>query len=381
VSISARALNRATLGRQLLLERQSLAVDDAVRRVVALQAQHPASPYLALWNRLEDVDAAELDAAYASYAVVRSTLLRVTMHAVHADDYPRFREAMEPTLRGARLRDRRFTSSGLRPEDADALLPDLLDFAASPRSIAECKAWLEERWGARTDHGVWQMLRQYAPFWHAAAGPPWSFETERSYVAASTRPTLADPDASEAALQTLIKRYLSGFGPASMPDMAQFAMVLRSRAKAAVQVLGDELEQLEGPAGTRLYDIPGAPLPDEETPAPPRLLPMWDNTLLAYVDRSRVIPEPYRKLVIRINGDTLPTLLVDGYVAGVWRTVDDGIEATAFHPLSEDVWEGLAAEARNLLAFLADRDPAPFRRYDHWWKKLPEFEPRLLPGD
>jgi hypothetical protein len=225
------------------------------------------------------------------------------------------------------------------------------------------------------------MLRQYAPLWHVPAGPPWSFETERNYLAPSGRPTLAAAGASEAALQTLIKRYLSGFGPASMPDMAQFALVQRSRVKAALQALGDELVQLSGPNGAVLYDLPGAPLPSEETPTPPRLLGMWDNVLLAYVDRTRVIPEPYRKLVIRINGDTLPTLLIDGYVAGVWRVVEGGIEATAFHPLSEDTWQALAVEARNLLAFLASRDAAPYRRYDHWWKKLPEGEMHILPGE
>jgi hypothetical protein len=378
MSISARARNRATLDRQLLLGRQSLSVEEAVRRVVALQAQQPASPYLALWNRLADFDAAELDAAYASYALVRSTLLRVTMHAVHADDYPWFREAMEPTLRGSRLRDRRYIACGLTPEDADALLPDLLDFAAQPRSAAECEAWFVERLGSAEYPSAWRMLRQYARLWHTPNGAPWSFEPRRGYIAANARPMLPGPDSPEAALRTLIKRYLSGFGPASMPDMAQFAMVLRSRVKSAVQVLGDELERLEGPNGVVLYDLPGAPLPSEETPAPPRLLPMWDNILLAYVDRTRVIPEPYRKLVIRINGDTLPTRLVDGYVAGVWRTVDDGIEATAFHPLSKETWEVLAAEARQLLAFLADRDPAPYRRYDHWWNKLPAGETRIL---
>jgi hypothetical protein len=182
-------------------------------------------------------------------------------------------------------------------------------------------------------------------------------------------------------VQTLIKRYLEGFGPASMPDMAQFALVQRSRVKAALWALGDELVQLPGPNGVVLYDLPGAPLPDEETPAPPRLLGMWDNILLAYVDRTRVIPEPYRKLVIRINGDFLPALLVDGYVAGVWRVVDGFIEATAFHPLPDDTWQALATEARNLLAFLAARDPAPYRRYDHWWNKLPDGETRMLPND
>lgn len=381
MTLCARALNRATLDRQLLLERQSLPVEVAVQRVVALQAQQPASPYLALWNRLEDFDAAELDAAYASYAVVRSTLLRITMHAVHFSDYRSFREAMEPTLRGSRLRDRRFTACGLTPDDADALLPDLLDFAAQPRSAAECEAWWIERLGSAEHPSAWRMLRQYAPLWHTPNGAPWSFEPQRGYIAAKALPVLSEPDSPETALQTLIKRYLAGFGPASMPDMAQFATVQRSRVRAALQKLGDELEQLEGPNGVTLYDLPGLPLPDAATPAPPRLLGMWDNILFAYADRTRVIPEPYRKLVIRINGDSLPTLLVDGYVAGVWRVVDSGIEATAFHPLADTTWQALAAEAHNLLAFLADRDPTPYRRYDHWWQKLPEFESRLLPGD
>src|SRR3712207_7710489 len=107
---------------------------------------------------------------------------------------------------------------------------------------------------------------------------------------------------------------------------------------------------------------------------------MWDSVLLAYADRGRVIPAGHRKLVTRNNGDVLPTLLVDGYVAGVWRPVDGGIEATAFDPLSEQAWHGLAAEARALVAFLADREPAVYRRYAHWWAKLPPAEVRVLPG-
>jgi Winged helix DNA-binding domain len=107
---------------------------------------------------------------------------------------------------------------------------------------------------------------------------------------------------------------------------------------------------------------------------------MWDSILLAYFDRGRVIPPSYRRLVTRQNGDVLPTLLVDGYVAGVWRPVSGGIEATAFHRLSDQAWTGLAAEAGALLAFLADRDPGVYRRYGHWWAKLPSAEVRLLPG-
>lgn len=107
---------------------------------------------------------------------------------------------------------------------------------------------------------------------------------------------------------------------------------------------------------------------------------MWDSILLAYADRGRAIPPAYRRAVIRNNGDVLPTLLVDGYVAGVWRPVDGGIEATAFHELAPAVWDGLAAEARSLTALLADRDPRPYSRYDHWWAKLSGAQVRVLPG-
>jgi hypothetical protein len=107
---------------------------------------------------------------------------------------------------------------------------------------------------------------------------------------------------------------------------------------------------------------------------------MWDSTLLAYADRSRVIPPDYRRLVTRNNGDVLPTLLVDGHVAGVWRPVEDGIEATAFHQLPRKAWTGLAEEAEALTSFLAGRDPMVYRRYTHWWSKLPSAETRVLPG-
>jgi len=382
--ITERELNRATLARQLLLDRAPLSVTDAMRRVMALQAQQPASAYLALWNRMADFDPAELDEAFASHRVVRAQLMRVTMHAVHAQDHQVFREAMEPTLRASRLGDPRFRASGLTAEDADGLMSGLLDFADQPRSGPECEAWLAGRLGAPMPPLAWRMLRQYAPLWHAPTDGPWLFGS-RAYVAARPRPVLADPDVSDLALQTLVRRYLEGFGPASIADMAQFAMVQRARVKAAVQALGGSLQQWEGPGGTVLYDVPGAPLPAGDTPAPPRLMAMWDSTLMAYTDRSRVTPPGYRKLVRRMNGDVLPTLLVDGYVSGVWRAVQDGIEATAFHALDGFAWEGLAAEARALVPLLADREPGVYGRYHHWWAKLagaelPDAETRLLSG-
>jgi len=378
--ITARGLNRSTLGRQMLLRRESLGIVGALRRVVALQAQQAASPYLALWNRLAGFDPADLDAAFADGTVVKSNMVRMTLHAILADDYQAFREATEPSLRAARLRDDRFIASGLTVEDADALVPEMQAFAGQPRTATEMVAWLEQRLGGPPHPGAWWGLRQYGPLLRAPSGGPWSFGTRTSYVAPRTRPVLADPDVSAASLQTLVLRYLEGFGPASEADVAQFAMVQRARARQALQALAGDLERLEGPNGEELFDIPGAPRPDENTPAPPRLMAMWDSILLAYSDRRRVIPPDYRKLVIRSNGDVLPALLVDGYVAGVWRSVEGGIEATAFHCLPDDVWERLAAEARSLVVFLAGREPEVYRRYNHWWSKLPSAGTRLLPG-
>jgi len=227
--ITARGLNRATLGRQQLLRRESFGVADAVRRVVALQAQQAASPYLALWNRVIDFDPAELDDAFAAPEVVNATLMRITLHAVHAADYRPFREAMEPTLRAVAHRSGRFTSSGVTVADADALVRDLIEHADRPRTAAEMEAWLEHRFGAAPSPRVWPGLRGYAPMVHAPTQSPWSFGARPSFVAARTKPVLADPDASAAGLRMLVKRYLEGFGPASVADLAQFALVQRAR--------------------------------------------------------------------------------------------------------------------------------------------------------
>lgn len=373
--VTARQLNRATLQRQLLLRRAPLTAAEAVRRVVAVQAQEAASPYVALWNRVAGFDPAELDAAYAEHTVVKGSLMRVTLHAVHAEDYPVFHSALQGVLREARLGDKRFAVAGLSVAEADALVPELLAFAAQPRTNAEFEALLDERIGVRPRPGVWWALRSSVPMVHAPTGGPWSFGPRPSYVAARAAPATDPPPQC---LGRLIRRYLEGFGPASVPDIAQFLMLGRAAVRTAITTLGDTLCQLEGPAGV-VYDVPGGTVPAEDTPAPPRLLAMWDSILLAYSDRTRIIPPAHRSLVIRVNGDSLPTLLVDGAVAGVWRPVEGGIEATAFEPLTEADWAGLATEAAALVAFLSARDPAAYRRYAHWWARLPPGDTRLLP--
>ncbi len=168
--LTAGELNRATLARQLLLDRSALSVADAVRRVVALQAQQPASPYVALWNRLAGFDPAGLDAAFAGHQVVRAQLMRITMHAVCAEDHQAFRQAMEPTLRASRLGDPRFTACGLTLGEADVLTGGLLDFAGQPRTNAECEAWLADRLGAPMPPLAWRMLRN--PGARAVPGRP-----------------------------------------------------------------------------------------------------------------------------------------------------------------------------------------------------------------
>ncbi|KUN87189.1 winged helix DNA-binding domain-containing protein [Streptomyces griseoruber] len=378
--LTAGELNRATLARQLLLRREALAVPDAVRRVVALQAQHPASPYLALWNRVAHFRPDDLDEAFASRTVVKATLMRITLHAVHADDHRAFRGAMQQTLYGSRL-GARFAVSGLTPADADRIVPDLLDFTRRQRTAAEIETWLAERLGAERKAAAWWGLKAYAPLLHAPAGAPWSFGARASFVAAPPGPPLSGRTPEPDSLRALILRYLAAFGPASVADIAQFALVQRAPVREALDTLDDgRLVRLTGTDGSLLLDVPGAPRPPADTPAPPRLLPMWDSILLAYADRSRVIPPEYRRLVTRVNGDVLPTLLVDGRVAGVWRPTAAGVEASAFHPLPAEVWEALSAEARSLAALLAGRgDPDVYARHTHWWTKLPPAaETRLL---
>ncbi len=391
MTLTPRALNRATLARQLLLARVAApgpdGVAETVRRVTALQAQHPASPYVALWNRVDGFAAADLDAAYSRRQVLRSTLMRITLHAVHSGDHHAFRTAMQPTLRAARLNDRRFTSTGFTAEEADALVPDLLALVAEPRRGEDVVAWIDER---HPGHGkiAWWALRHYGPFVHAPTDAPWSFGPRASWLPApghDGEPDHVGPGPDDA-LPWLVRRYLEGFGPASVADVGQFLLVHRPRVRAAVAALGDALETLDGPDGTTLHDVPGAPRPAEDAPAPPRLLGMWDEVLLAHADRSRLVPPAYRKLVTQVNGDVLPAILVDGYVAGVWRTVDgpDGaplVEARAFEPLGADAWSALAGEAASLLTMLGPRDPHPYRRYDRWWDRLPEAaELRRLPA-
>lgn len=373
--LSARALNRTTLLRQGLIERQPVDAVEGVRRAVALQAQEPPSPYVALWNRIDGFEADDLSRAFSTGAVIKASLMRITLHAVTADDYPAFHRAMRGSLRASRVNDRRFESAGLVPEHADELIPALVEFGSESRTKADIDAFLADLVDGEPEPQLWWALRTYAPLAHAPVDEPWSFGRRPEYRS-SPRPW---PEADlDAALEHLVLRYLEGFGPAGHDDVAQFTLLRRSVVSETLQRLGDRVVTLEAEGGRTVWDVPDAPVADESVDAPPRLLGMWDSILFAYRDRTRVIPERWRKAIIRSNGDSLPTVLVDGNVAGVWRLLDGQIEVTAFEKLNEPTWTAIEEEAVALLQFLMKRDPTTYTRYHRWWNDLPEGEVRLV---
>lgn len=377
MGLTNRQLNRATLDRQHLLERVDDPVPDVVRRIVALQAQEPPSPYVALWNRIAGFRPADLDEAFRGHQIVKATLMRVTLHAVHSADYPMFHRAMLSTLHGARFNDRRFRDTGVTQEEAELIAVRVAEFAAEARTKDEIEALVSEHVGSpEAASWVWWALRQAGAFWHAPSDDPWSFGRRPTYLAARSY-ELGDEEIEP--IQIFFRRYLEGFGPASPNDLAQFALLRLSVIRPALEEMTG-LVEMEGPDGRPLLDVEDGSIPDEDTPSPPRLMAMWDSTLLAFKDRSRIIPEEYRRQVIQRNGDVLPTVLVDGYVAGVWRPTDDGIEVTAFHRLDEEAWGGLDEEARLALSAFVERDPTLYRRYGRWWKDLTGAEVRVIGG-
>lgn len=377
------ALNRATLARQLLLSRAPLDPMAAVAKLVGLQAQEPASPYVALWTRLAGFDPARLDAAIADRELVKGTIMRTTLHLVAATDHPTFWLAHEPTLRSTRLQATGLAALGVDDARVSAVAERALAHADRPRTNAEMTAHLADDVldGVPGGRDWWWVLRGMVAFVHAPEpGAPWSFGRRPAHVAARSwleaDPTgqpvspAAAPDADNS-LDALVLRYLAGFGPATVGDVAQFTRIERGRVRASVARLAPRLDHLVDTAGRALVDLPGAPRPDAETPAPVRFLPMWDSVLLAYEDRSRLVPPALRARIIRNNGDVLATFLVDGLVAGVWRAEGDSaatrVRWHAFGRLPRGVRAELDAEADSLAAFLAPREPEVYRRYRRWW--------------
>jgi hypothetical protein len=362
-----KALTYETMVRQGLSSRRRVGVTDTVRSVLALQAQEPAAPYLALWNRIDRFDANDLDQALANGEIVKASLFRFTLHAVNAGDIAWVRAAMQSRMRDAGYYDF-LDGIGLTAERVDDLLARLSKLMAEPQGSADIEKVLSELVPEAGDPArLWSALRVVG-FRNAPTTDPWSFGRRPAFLPC----TVAAYD-ERAATAELVRRYLAAFGPATVVDMSQFTILKRSALREIVESMADVIN-FPGPDGAQLVDVNGGePRPEAEmAPLPPRLLGMWDSVLLAYADRSRVIPDEHRPHVIRRNGDVLPTVLVEGLVRGVWRASSDAIEVRALEPLDDATMNALDAEARDLRRLLAEREPAVFSRFGRWWDQLPD---------
>jgi Winged helix DNA-binding domain len=338
--LTLRELNRATLARQLLLERKRLGPAAVIERLVGMQAQWPPAPYVGIWTRTTSFRREALERLLVNASVVKATVMRQTLHLVTRRDYALMRAAMSET---------NFPSQS---ETAKRLAPAMRTLAAAgPVTRQEALAHLEQKHGLSGVNArrAWGVARVRAHVLHHHETALWGARPSGRFVAIE-EPEEHDPLAARA---EIFRRYLAAFGPASRRDIVAWSMMHVPEIQRAVDRL-EPLRRFRDEQGRELLDVPRAPLPDGDTPAPVRFLPKWDNVLLAWADRTRVLPEQHRKKVIRMNGDVAQTFLVDGFVAGTWRVDDGHVVVEPFAALSRSVKRELADETGRLEAFLAD---------------------------
>jgi hypothetical protein len=341
--LTLKELNRATLARQLLLERKKIGVLPAIERIAGMQAQWPPSPYVGLWSRVAAFKRESLERAVRSGDVVKPTVMRGTLHLVTARDYPMFWWA---------LRD-------MPTWYDDTHLAQALKALAGARRLAEQEplthkaglAYLEHEHGHADElerRRIFHAVRRHAHLLHAPESALWSGRPLGVFH------PYPEPEPMDvlAARTELVRRYLGAFGPATRADIADWSGLRVTDFAAALDAL-EPLRRFRDENGRELLDVPRAPLPAADTPAPVRFLPKWDNTLLAHADRRRVLPEELRRTVIAKNGDVTQTFLVDGIVAGSWSVDKKGNVAIApFAPLPRVARRAVEDEAAHLEAWL-----------------------------
>jgi uncharacterized protein YcaQ len=336
--LTQRELNRALLARQLLLERASLTPVRALERVAGLQAQDPRAPYIGLWSRVAGFRREHLTSALHRRTAIKATLMRATIHLVSARDYSFFLPAILPMLRGYW---RRYATSRGYAYDPDELVARAREHTREPRSGRELKE-------ALGGEGPWWRLRFHEPFVHVPQADEWAFGRQPRYMAAEhwvQRPFATAEDGTE----HLVRRYLAGFGPASAQDVAAWSGVPMSMLRPTLAAL--KLRRFLDERGRVLLDVPRAPLPPADTPAPPRLLAPFDNAVLSHADRTRIVSDEHRQRIIRA-GIVDPVFLVDGLVAGRWRLAKKGVVLDPFEPLPRRVQRELREEADALQKWL-----------------------------
>ena len=340
--LTRRALNRALLERQLLLRRRRLGAAEAIERLVGMQAQVPNAPYVGLWTRLDGYRPDELARMIERGDALRGPLFRATLHLVTARDWTELRSLVQPVL------ERSFRSTAFARNldgiDLDAVLAAggaLLE--ERPRTRAELGRLLGERWPDRDAGSLACAITYLVPLVQAPPRGVWGHAGQAAWTPAKARPE-APPSPDE-----LILRYLRAFGPATAADVRTWSGLTGLREP--IERLRPQLRTFRDEQGRELLDVHGAPLPDPETPAPPRFLPDYDNVLLGHADRTRVMDGRGRAVI------GMPTVLVDGFVAATWKLDLTARSATLvvepFEPLAPRDREAVTAEAGRLLAFAA----------------------------
>ena len=343
-TLTLKELNRATLARQLLLERKRLDPAAAIERLAGMQAQWPPSPYVGLWSRLTGFKRETLEQAVLRGDVVKPTVMRGTLHLVTARDYPMFWTAL----------------SDMPTWYDETHLAHALEAAPGARKLAEQAplthkdglAYLETEHGHADERDAAADLPRRAPARAPAARRP-SRRSGRARPLGLFHPH-PEPEPMDvlAARTELVRRYLAAFGPATRADIADWSGLRIGDFAPALEKL-EPLRRFQDENGRELLDLPRAPLPSADTPAPVRFLPKWDNTLLAHADRRRVLPEELRKTVIAKNGDVTQTFLVDGVVAGSWSADKKGkVTLVPFAPLPRVARREVEDEAARLEAWL-----------------------------
>ena len=343
-ALSQRDLNRATLARQYLLERAPARAVDAIEHLAGMQSQAPLAPYVGLWTRLQDFAPDELSALTEQRQVVRLHLMRNTVHLVSARDCLDWRALFYP------LHAAEFSAHfrhGIEGVNRDALLGQAKRLLEErPRTRAELGKLLAERWpdadpGALAYAAAHHIaLCQVPPRGIWATNGPAAWAPVESWLGAPLRPV---------PVHALVLRYLGAFGPASVADIQMWSGLTRlSEVVARLP-----LRRFRAESGQALYDLPGAPRPSADMPAPPRFLPEYDNLLLSHKDRTRVIPGNRPVPLPPGNGATAGTFLVDGIWRGTWQIRDQALHIQPFTSLRHADQDALLSEAAQLRAFTA----------------------------
>jgi len=330
-ALSPRALNRALLARQGLLERAAVPTPQMLERMAGLQAQYAPSMYVGLWSRLDDFARGDLTRALEAREVVQATLMRSTIHLVSRADYWPFAIAVREARREAWLRS---TRSDPPEVAADTLRAALAGGATLRRKEIEALIGKEAARGV----GLWVDV--------VRAPPSGTWERRRADLYALAEDWIGPPDLErDAAVEHLVRRYLAGFGPATAKDVVSFTGL-------PVATLTPVLDRLELERHDDLLDLPGAPRPDPDTPAPPRFLGTWDASLLVHARRTGFLPEEHRPKIFHTKApQSFPTFTVDGAVAGTWKHDAGRIELNPFGRLAPADRRALESEAERLATF------------------------------